>query len=96
MHTEGLEPVKSNWAQKLDSGPFVCYPVTGGITFSFGGLKIDDKGRVLDSGWRPIAGLYTCGEMVGNLFHDNYPGGTGLVSGAVFGRLAGASAARQA
>ena len=94
MHTEKLEPPKSNWAQKLDAGPFVCYPVTGGITFSFGGLKIDNQGRVLDSGWRPIPGLFTCGEMVGNLFHDNYPGGTGLTSGAVFGRLAGTSAAR--
>lgn len=93
MHTKGLPLPKSNWAQKLDKGPFVCYPVTGGITFSFGGLKIDDKGCVLDSGWRPIAGLYTCGEMVGNVFHDNYPGGTGLTSGAVFGRLAGTSAA---
>lgn len=96
MRTEKLEPPKSNWAQKLDQGPFVCYPVTGGITFSFGGLKIDDQGRVLDSGWRPIPGLFTCGEMVGNLFHDNYPGGTGLTSGAVFGRLAGRSAAKLA
>jgi len=94
MHTENLQPQKSNWAQKLDEGPFVCYPVTGGITFSFGGLKIDDQAQVLDSGWRPIPGLFTCGEMVGNLFHDNYPGGTGLTSGAVFGRLAGRSAAR--
>ncbi|HEY9460300.1 MAG TPA: FAD-dependent tricarballylate dehydrogenase TcuA [Paralcaligenes sp.] len=96
MCTKDLELPKSNWAQKLDAGPFVCYPVTGGITFSFGGLKIDDQGRVLDSGWRPIEGLFTCGEMVGNLFHDNYPGGTGLTSGAVFGRLAGRSAARLA
>ena len=96
MHTKGLQLPKSNWAQKLDAAPFVCYPVTGGITFSFGGLKIDNQGRVLDSGWRPIVGLYTCGEMVGNVFHDNYPGGTGLTSGAVFGRLAGTSAARYA
>lgn len=94
VHTEGLAPPKSNWAQKLDAPPYVCYPVTGGITFSFGGLKIDADARVLDSGWKPIPGLFTCGEMVGNLFHDNYPGGTGLTSGAVFGRRAGASAAR--
>lgn len=94
MRTRGLALPKSNWAQKLDKPPFVCYPVTGGITFSFGGLKIDENARVLDTGWRPIGGLFCCGEMVGNLFHYNYPGGTGLVSGAVFGRIAGASAAR--
>ncbi len=94
-HTDGLALPKTNWAQKLDQGPFVCYPCTGGITFSFGGLKIDSEGRVLDTGWRPIAGLYAAGEMVGNLFHDNYPAGTGLMSGAVFGRTAGRSAAQR-
>jgi len=96
MHTKGLALPKSNWAQKFDKGPYVCYPVTGGITFTFGGLKISDAAQVLDTGWRPIPGLYCCGEMVGNIFHYNYPGGTGLTSGAVFGRIAGASAAKAA
>jgi tricarballylate dehydrogenase len=96
MRTEGLALRKSNWAQKLDKGPYVCYPVTGGITFTFGGLKISEHGQVLDTGWRPIERLFCCGEMVGNIFHYNYPGGTGLVSGAVFGRIAGASAGKTA
>ena len=47
----------------------------------------------MSTSWTPIPGLYACGEMVGGLFHANYPGGTGLMSGAVFGRLAGAEAA---
>ncbi|MBI4540825.1 MAG: FAD-dependent tricarballylate dehydrogenase TcuA [Gemmatimonadetes bacterium] len=93
MHTEGLEIPKSNWAQKLDTPPFVAYPVTGGITFTFGGLKVNERAQALGTDWRPIPGLFVCGEMVGGLFHYNYPGGTGLVSGAVFGRAAGASAA---
>lgn len=91
--TQGLALPKSNWAQKLDKPPFVAYPVTGGITFSFGGLKINAKAQVLGTDWKPIPGLHTCGEMVGGLFHYNYPGGTGLTSGAVFGRIAGSSAA---
>ena len=95
LGTKELPLPKSNWALKLEKGPFVCYPCTGGITFSFGGLKIDSDARVLDTAWRPIQGLYAAGEMVGNLFHDNYPAGTGLVSGAVFGRIAGRSAARR-
>jgi hypothetical protein len=41
----------------------------------------------------PIPGLFCAGEMVGGIFHGNYPGGSGLTSGAVFGRLAGQSAA---
>ncbi len=90
----GLVPKKSNWAIALDTPPYLAYSATGGITFTFGGLKIDDKARVIGTDWRAIPGLYTCGEMVGGLFHFNYPGGTGLVSGAVFGRIAGASAAR--
>jgi len=84
---------KSNWAQRLDAPPFVAYPVTGGITFTFGRLRVDDHARVMSTSWAPIPGLYACGEMVGGLFHTNYPGGTGLMSGAVFGRLAGSRAA---
>jgi tricarballylate dehydrogenase len=93
LHTEGISPPKSNWAQALDTPPYVAYPVTGGITFTFGGLKINRDAQVIDTGWRPIPGLYTCGEMVGGLFHYNYPLGTGLMAGAVFGRIAGRAAA---
>lgn len=90
---KGLTPPKSNWAVPLDQGPFVAYAVTGGITFTFGGLRIDTEARVLDAAFEPIRGLFCCGEMVGGLFHNNYPGGTGLMSGAVFGRIAGRNAA---
>ena len=93
LHTEGIEPPKTNWAQKLDTPPYVAYPVTGGITFTFGGLKITRDAQVVATDWKPMPGLYTCGEMVGGLFHYNYPLGTGLMSGAVFGRIAGRSAA---
>jgi tricarballylate dehydrogenase len=93
MAARGLTPPKSNWAQKIDAAPFYAYPVTGGITFSFGGVKVDSHARVIGTDWNPIPGLYACGEMVGGIFHSNYPGGSGLMSGAVFGRIAGASAA---
>jgi tricarballylate dehydrogenase len=91
--TRGLEPPKSNWAQRLDTPPFEAYATTCGITFTFGGVRIDPtSGQVVDVIQQPIPGLYAAGEMVGGLFYFNYPSGTGLVSGAVFGRLAGASA----
>lgn len=93
LATRGLDPPKSNWAQPLDAPPFVAYAVTGGITFTFGGVKIDEDARVIGTTWAPIPGLFACGEMVGGLFHGNYPGGSGLMSGAVFGRIAGAAAA---
>ncbi|MGH7840142.1 MAG: FAD-dependent tricarballylate dehydrogenase TcuA [Candidatus Binataceae bacterium] len=94
LATRGLLLPKSNWAQKLETPPFCAYPVTGGITFSFGGLKVNAHAQVIATNWEPIAGLYACGEMVGGLFHGNYPGGSGLMAGAVFGRIAGTSAAR--
>ncbi len=95
--TTGLSPAKSNWAQPLDTPPFDAYATTCGITFTFGGLRVDkDSGQVLNVHFHPIPGLYTAGEMVGGLFYFNYPSGTGLVSGAVFGRLAGASAGQAA
>jgi len=93
LHTSGLALPKSNWAQRLDTPPFTAWPVTGGITFTFGGVKVNDRAQVQSTSWTPIPGLYACGEMVGGLFHSNYPGGTGLMSGAVFGRIAGANAA---
>lgn len=93
--TEGLAIPKSNWANTIDEPPFEAYQVGCGITFTFGGLRINpETGCVLDTDMEPIQGLYAAGEMVGGLFYFNYPGGTGLMSGAVFGRLAGASAAR--
>ncbi|MGH8699908.1 MAG: FAD-dependent tricarballylate dehydrogenase TcuA, partial [Burkholderiales bacterium] len=92
--TVGIEPPKSNWANALDTPPFEAYGVTCGITFTFGGLRINhETGQVLDVSLDPIPGLYTAGEMVGGLFYFNYPAGTGLVSGTVFGRIAGTGAA---
>jgi tricarballylate dehydrogenase len=91
--TRGLEIEKSNWAQALDLPPFEAFGVTCGITFTFGGVHVDTRGRVLDVSNVPISGLYAAGDMVGGLFYSNYPGGSGLASAAVFGRLAGLAAA---
>jgi tricarballylate dehydrogenase len=92
--TKGLEVNKSNWANTLDTPPFEAYAVTCGITFSFGGLKIDTHAQVINSDGEPIKGLYAAGELVGGIFWFNYPGGSGLTNGSVFGKIAGASAAR--
>ena len=92
-HTEGIFPPKSNWAQKLDSPPYLGYAVTCGITFTFGGLKIDANTQVQDNSDMPIPGLFAAGELTGGLFYNNYPGGSGLMSGAVFGKIAGENAA---
>ncbi|WP_166353272.1 FAD-dependent tricarballylate dehydrogenase TcuA [Phytoactinopolyspora limicola] len=91
--TRGLTIPKSNWANTIDTPPYEAYGITCGITFTFGGLKIDAGARVLDTMDRPIPGLYACGELVGGIFYFNYPGGSGLTAGAVFGRIAGTSAA---
>jgi tricarballylate dehydrogenase len=92
--TRGLEPPKSNWAQPIDRPPFSVYPVGCGITFTFGGLRIDERARVLRRDG-PIPGLYAAGELAGGLFWHNYPGGSGLSAGSVFGRIAGDEAALQ-
>ena len=92
--TEGLDINKSNWANTLDEPPFEAYAVTCGITFTFGGLRINTEAQVLDTDLRPMPGLYAAGERVGGIFYNNYPGGTGLMSGSVFGKIAGTTAAR--
>lgn len=91
--TKGLTLNKTNWANTLDTPPFKAYPVTCGITFTYGGLKVDENAAVLNEKDEPIEGLFACGELVGGVFYYGYPGGSGLTSGAVFGRLAGWSAA---
>ena len=93
LSSKGLALEKTNWALRIEKAPFYAYSATGGITFTFGGLKVNETAQVVGTDWRPIKGLFCCGEMVGGLFYDNYPAGTGLVSGATFGRIAGRSAA---
>lgn len=90
--TKGLRINKTNWANRLDQGPLEAYAVTCGITFTFGGVRINTDAQVLDTDMRPIPGLFAAGEMVGGIFYFNYPGGSGLTSGAVFGRIAGRGA----
>jgi tricarballylate dehydrogenase len=92
--TAGLALNKSNWANTIDTPPFEAYAITCGITFTFGGLRIDGDGAVVNTDGAAIRGLYAAGELVGGLFYFNYPGGTGLMSGSVFGRIAGTSAGR--
>lgn len=90
--TVGLAIPKSNWALSIAQPPFVAYQVTCGITLTFGGLAIDSEARVQNEEGEAIAGLFAAGELVGGLYYDRYPGGAGLTSGSVFGRIAGANA----
>ena len=94
--TRGLAIPKSNWANTIDEPPFEAYSVTCGITFTFGGLRITRNSEVLHNDGNVIPGLYAAGELVGGIFYFNYPGGSGLTAGAVFGRIAGTSAGTRA
>ena len=93
--TQGLALNKTNWATRLECAPFYAYPVVCGITFTYGGLAVSTDGEVLSdrNQGSAIEGLYAAGELVGGLFFEGYPGGSGLTAGGVFGRAAGYSAA---
>jgi tricarballylate dehydrogenase len=90
--TSGLKVNKSNWANPVDEGPFRAYPITCGVTFSFGGVRINTRAEVLDVTDKPIMGLYASGDVVG-LFFYNYPSCAGQTRNAVFSGEAGHSAA---
>jgi len=92
--TKGLAPPKSNWARPLDQPPFVAWPITCAITFTFGGLKTDEDARVIGRDGSPILGLYAVGEVAG-IYHHKYPGATSVLRALVFGRVAGQAAARR-
>lgn len=95
--TVGLPIPKSNWANTIEEPPFEAFQVGCAITYTYGGLRVaSSSAQVLDVTLAPIPGLYAAGEIVGGLFYHNYPGGSGLTAGAVFGRIAGGAAARRA
>ena len=96
-HTAGLTINKSNYSMSIEEGPFEGFPVRCGMTFCYGGLKIDPKnGQVQHVAGRPIPGLYAAGEMAGGLWVGNYASGSGMMAGATFGRIAGNGAATAA
>jgi len=92
LATISLTPPKSNWARPLNEGPFFAYPIISANVFTFGGLKIDEQARVVNSQGDAIPGLYAAGETVG-LYYGNYTGATSVLKGLVFGRIAGDAAA---
>jgi tricarballylate dehydrogenase len=94
--TRGLDLPKSNWALRLEKPPYTAYVIACGITFTYGGIKIDEDARVIGLTNEPIPGLFATGEITGGFFYANYPAGAGLMRGAVFGRIAGEAAARVA
>ena len=93
--TKGIYPPKSNWAQKIDTPPYVTYAASCGVTFTYGGLKVNSQCQVLNKLNRLIPGLYAAGELTAGFFFYNYPSGGGLMRGAVTGRIAGRNAAGQ-
>ncbi|HXZ68704.1 MAG TPA: FAD-binding protein [Alphaproteobacteria bacterium] len=90
----GLAVPKSNWAFPIDSPPYIAYPLTCAVTFTFGGIRTDSLARVVTPGGTVIPGLYAAGEVTG-LYYHSYPAGTSVLRAATFGRIAGAHAARQ-
>jgi len=95
--TEGLTPPKSHWARRIDTPPFIGHPLAPGITFTFLGVKVNDRARVIMADGKPSANMFASGEiMAGNILGQGYLAGFGMTIGTVFGRLAGEGAAQNA
>ena len=93
---KNIFPSRSNWALPLDNPPYLAYPVICGMTFCYGGLKSSINGELINKNGDIINGLYAVGEMLGGLWHNNYPSGGGMMAGAVFGKNAGKHASNKA
>ena len=95
--TTGLTPEKTHWARPIDTPPFWGYPLRPGITFTYLGLKVDERARVLMTSGKPAANIYAAGEiMAGNILGQGYVAGVGMTIGTVFGRIAGSEAGARA
>jgi tricarballylate dehydrogenase len=95
--TEGLDPAKSHWAQRIDTPPYSAYPLRPGITFTYLGTRVNKEARILMNGGTPSANMFAAGEiMAGNILGRGYLAGIGMTIGSVFGRIAGREAAANA
>jgi tricarballylate dehydrogenase len=95
--TVGLSPEKTHWAQAIDTPPYWGYPLRPGITFTYLGLRVNERAQVLMKGGEPARNIYAAGEiMAGNILRKGYIAGAGMTIGTVFGRIAGEEAARRA
>ena len=95
--TVGANPEKTHWAQRIDTPPYSGYPLRPGITFTYLGLKVNERAQVLMTGGDPSPNICAAGEiMAGNILRKGYIAGVGMTIGTVFGRIAGEEAARHA
>ena len=88
LKTDGLPLQKSNWSRPLTEAPYRAWPIICSNCFTFGGIKIDDRARVINTEGDVIPGLYAAGEVAG-IYYRTYTGATSVMRGAVTGRLAG-------
>jgi tricarballylate dehydrogenase len=93
--TEGLDPPKTHWARRLDTPPFYAYALRPGITFTYLGVGVNDRARMLMGDGSPSPNIFAAGEiMAGNILGRGYLAGFGMSIGTTFGRIAGEEAAR--
>jgi tricarballylate dehydrogenase len=95
--TNGLTPPKSHWALPIDTPPFFGYPLRPGITFTYLGVKVNERAAVALEQGGQASNVFAAGEiMAGNILGKGYLAGFGMAIGTVFGRIAGREAARAA
>jgi succinate dehydrogenase/fumarate reductase flavoprotein subunit len=86
-------PLDAPWGDagpRLREPPFHALEIQPSITFTFGGLRIDPNGRVLDHDGRVIAGLFAAGADAGGFSNEVYAGG--LAPAFILGRRAARAA----
>jgi tricarballylate dehydrogenase len=95
--TEGISPAKTHWARRIETPPYLAYPVRPGITFTYLGTRVNKQARMLMKDGKPSANMFAAGEiMAGNVLGRGYAAGIGMTIGSVFGRIAGREAAKNA
>jgi tricarballylate dehydrogenase len=93
--TAGITPPKTHWARPIDTPPYFAWPLRPGITFTYLGVAIDERARMLMQDGKAAANVFAAGEiMAGNVLGKGYLAGIGMAIGTTFGRIAGEEAAR--
>jgi succinate dehydrogenase/fumarate reductase flavoprotein subunit len=85
-----VESARAAGGTVVDRGDHVAVHVAAGVTHTIGGIRIDERSRVLDPRGTPVPGLFAAGADAGGVSTGGYA--SGLATALVFGRIAAETA----
>lgn len=85
---------KGVFGTKIETAPFYAVIEKPSVHHTMGGVQINTDAQVLNENGEAIEGLFAAGEVTGGIHAGNRVGGNAIADCMVYGRIAGANAAK--